>query len=78
MGQFNETMAEFAEKTLATLPGEKKIWAVGERIHAHLVDAGLPMADQFPVPNSVSAITSLVGQLQLVIEGQRNGGCAEI
>jgi len=78
VGQFNEAMAEFVDKTLATLQGEKKIWAVGERIYAHLADAGLPVVDQFPVPNSVTAITSVVGQLQLVIEGQRNGGCAEI
>jgi F-type H+-transporting ATPase subunit gamma len=61
VGQFNEAMAEFVEKTLATLPGEKKIWAVGERIYARLVDAGLPLAGQFVVPSSVNAITSLVG-----------------
>ena len=34
VGQFNEAIAEFVEQTLATLPGEKKIWAVGERIYA--------------------------------------------
>ena len=34
VGQFNEAVAEFVEQTLATLPGEKKIWAVGERIYA--------------------------------------------
>jgi F-type H+-transporting ATPase subunit gamma len=68
VGQFNETMAEFAEKSLAALPGEKKIWAVGERIYTRLEDAGLPCAGKFAVPGSVAAITSLVSQLQLVSE----------
>jgi F-type H+-transporting ATPase subunit gamma len=78
VGQFNEAMAEFVEKTLATLPGEKKIWAVGERIYARLVDADLPLAGQFAVPSSVTAITSLVGQLQLASEAQGDGECAEV
>ena len=34
VGHFNEAMAEFVESTLSTLPGEKKIWTVGERMNA--------------------------------------------
>jgi F-type H+-transporting ATPase subunit gamma len=78
VGQFNEAMAEFVEKTLATLPGEKKIWAVGERIVGHLADAGLPLAGQFGVPSSVAAITSLVGRLQMASEAPGDGGCREV
>jgi F-type H+-transporting ATPase subunit gamma len=78
VGQFNEAMAEFVEKTLATLPGEKKIWAVGERVYGRLADAGLPLAGQFAVPSSVNAITSLVGQLQMASEAPEDGGCAEV
>jgi F-type H+-transporting ATPase subunit gamma len=78
VGQFNEAIAEFVEQTLATLPGEKKIWAVGERIYARLVDAGLPLAGQFAVPSSVTAITSLVGRLQMASEAQGDGECSEV
>lgn len=78
VGQFNEAMAEFVEKTLATLPGEKKIWAVGERIYARLADAGFPLAGQFIVPSSVNAITSVVGQLQLAGETLGDGECSEV
>jgi F-type H+-transporting ATPase subunit gamma len=78
VGQFNEAMAEFVEKTLGALPGEKKIWVVGERIYARLADAALPLAGQFAVPSSVTAITSLVGQLQLASEAQEEGGCREV
>jgi F-type H+-transporting ATPase subunit gamma len=78
VGQFNEAMAEFVETEIATLPGEKKIWAIGERICGRLADAGLPTAGQFAVPTSVNAITSLVGQLQLACEAPGNGGCTEV
>ena len=78
VGQFNETMAEFVEKSLETLPGEKRIWAVGERLYARLADADLPLAGKFGVPSSVNAITSLVSQLQVASEGQGAGGCAQV
>jgi F-type H+-transporting ATPase subunit gamma len=78
VGQFNEVMAEFVEKTLTTLPGEKKIWAVGERMVGRLAEAGLPLAGQFTVPSSVAAITSLVGQLQMASETQKDGECREV
>ena len=77
VGQFNEAMAEFVVKTLETVPGGKKVWAVGERIQGRLVDAGLPLVGQFAVPSSVNAITSLVGQLQIAVEEQ-GSGCAKV
>src|SRR5580704_17423142 len=40
VGQFNDVVADFAVKTLAALPGKPEIWAVGERVHARLADAG--------------------------------------
>jgi F-type H+-transporting ATPase subunit gamma len=73
VGQFNEAMAEFVQKTLGAVQGEKKIWAVGERIYGRLADAGMAMAGQFGVPSSVNAITSLVGQLQIAVEAQESG-----
>ena len=78
VGQFNETMAEFVEKSLETFPGEKRIWAVGERLYARLADADLPLAGKFGVPSSVNAITSLVSQLQVASEEQGAGGCAQV
>src|ERR1700685_523961 len=32
VGQFNDVVADFAVKTLATLPGKPEVWAVGERV----------------------------------------------
>jgi len=74
VGQFNEVIADYAVKTLAALPGHSRVWAVGERIQARLADAGLPLRGFFPVPNSVKAITPLVGQILLESESRRSRG----
>ena len=74
VGQFNDTIADFAIETLAALPGEAHVWAVGERVHARLVDAGLSPLGLFTVPGSVQAITPLVGQIQIESEALRAGG----
>ena len=74
VGQFNEVVADYAIHTLAALPGKPEVWAVGERVHARLADAGLPMMGLFTVPNSVKAITPLVGQIQIESEAHRAKG----
>jgi len=74
VGQFNDVVADFAVNALKALPGKPEIWAVGERVHARLKDAGLPMLGLFSVPNSVKAITPLVGQIQIESEGRRAKG----
>jgi F-type H+-transporting ATPase subunit gamma len=74
VGQFNDVLADFAVKTLAALPGEKRVWAVGERIHARLTDAGLTPAGLFAVPTSVNAITPLVGQILVETEAHQGKG----
>jgi F-type H+-transporting ATPase subunit gamma len=68
VGQFNDSLAEFAAQRLQALEGEKRVWAVGERIHARLGDAGLTPAGLFAVPTSVHAIAPLVGQILLASE----------
>lgn len=79
VGQFNDIIADYAIKTLAALPGKPQVWAVGERVHARLADAGLTMAGRFAVPSSVKAITPLVAQIQIQSEKQRDkDGCEQI
>lgn len=74
VGQFNDVVADFAIKTLAALSGNPQVWAVGERVHARLADAGLTLAGLFPVPSSVHAVTPLVGQIQIESETLRDAG----
>ena len=74
VGQFNDVVADYAIKSLAALPGKPKVWAVGERVHARLADAGLSLMGLFTVPNSVQAITPLVGQIQIEGEAHRAKG----
>jgi F-type H+-transporting ATPase subunit gamma len=74
VGQFNDVVADYAIKTLGALPGKCHVWAVGERVHARLADAGLRPVGLFTVPNSVQAITPLVGQIQIEGEAHRDKG----
>lgn len=74
VGQFNDAVADYAIKTLAALPGKPRVWAVGERVHSRLADAGLPLMGLFPVPNSVKAIAPLVGQIQIETESHQLKG----
>jgi F-type H+-transporting ATPase subunit gamma len=74
VGQFNDVIADYAIKALAGLPGRARVWAIGARVHLRLEDAGLPLAGLFTVPNSVQAITPLVGQIQIESEAHRDDG----
>jgi len=74
VGQFNDVVADYAIKTLSALPGKPVVWAVGERVHARLADSGLELKGLFAVPNSVKAITPLVGQIQIESESHRARG----
>jgi F-type H+-transporting ATPase subunit gamma len=74
VGQFNDLICDFALQTLAALPGERHIWAVGERVEARLIDAGVTPIGTFPVPGSVAAIAGLVGRIQVASEAHRAKG----
>jgi F-type H+-transporting ATPase subunit gamma len=74
VGQFNDVVADFAVKALTALPGKPQVWAVGERVHGCLSDAGLPLVGVFAVPNSVKAITPLVGQILVESEKRHSQG----
>jgi len=83
VGQFNEVMAEFVTSTLATISahktGHKVVWAVGERIKSRLADTHwaenkVTLKDDFILPNSINAITALVGDILTDIEAQRELG----
>ena len=74
VGQFNDVVADYAVKTLGALTDKPQVWAVGERVHARMADAGLPLMGLFTVPNSVRAITPLVGQILVESETLRSQG----
>lgn len=63
VGQFNDSLTDFVSKSLNALTGKKEIWAVGERVQLLLSDFGFTTTELFPAPNSVNAITPLVGQI---------------
>ena len=75
VGRFNEVVVEFAVNKLRTLPGKTtKIWAVGDRAHALMVDTGMAPVKLLSVPTSVNAITPLIGQILIEIEAALDQG----
>lgn len=68
VGQFNEIVADFAIKALTALSGKIMVLSVGERVQSRLEEKNLLLADLFTVPNSVKAITPLVGQILVTSE----------
>jgi F-type H+-transporting ATPase subunit gamma len=79
VGQFNDVVTEQALNTINTLPGKHRVWSVGERVRSQLVDAGLQLEGTFTLPNSVKAITPLVGQILIETQGHDiEIGCDEL
>jgi F-type H+-transporting ATPase subunit gamma len=74
VGKYNEELTDFTVAELHALPGEKKILAVGERLNSRLKDAGLEPVKMFAVANSVTAVTTLVGQILGEFERHRRKG----
>jgi F-type H+-transporting ATPase subunit gamma len=78
VGQFNEIVVDYALDKLAAMPGKPLLWVVGERAYSQLADSGLPLQALFNAPNSVKAISALVGQILLAYEEiNTNGGLSE-
>jgi F-type H+-transporting ATPase subunit gamma len=74
VGQFNDSVADFAIEALAARSGKARVWAVGERVEARLAEAGLRPVQVFAVPTSVQAITPLVGRILVETEGHPGEG----
>jgi F-type H+-transporting ATPase subunit gamma len=70
VGQFNEVLTEFAMGRLKAMPGDKRIMAVGERVLGYLPKAVMTGN----VPNSIAAITQLVGRILQDIDTQHETG----
>lgn len=64
-GQFNE---HIVEAVTIGLQDSNRLWVVGERAQERLENAGQNIARVFPTPQSVEAITPLVGEVLLEVE----------
>lgn len=74
VGQFNEVVVDFAVQSLTTRLDSVRLWAVGERAQARLLDAGLSTTQALPVPNSVQAIAPLVLRVLMQSEALHGRG----
>ncbi len=74
VGRFNDEIVDFASTCLATLAGEPRVWAIGERVHGRLVDSGLRPVGLLPVPGSIHAVAALVGEILVQCVSAQVGG----
>ena len=74
VGQFNDQLATFVLSKLKYIPGDKTIFAVGERISGRLQDAGFSTGRAYTVPGSVAGITPLVSQILIDQESEYDQG----
>ncbi len=65
VGKFNDVVADFVIEELGADIASAKIWVVGARISSRIEEGGGKIMGLFPVPNSVEAITPLVGDILL-------------
>lgn len=68
VGRFNNLLADYVSQTLHALQGKKEIWVIGERVQLLLSDTGLIASKYFPVPNSINAVSPLIGEILMEIE----------
>lgn len=69
VGQFNEKVAELVlEKVKAWNDSRTQIWTVGSRVQERLEQAGLNTERLFSTPNSVKAITPLMGEILIATQ----------
>lgn len=72
VGQFNDQIVDHVSKRIAGASTKLKVWAVGERVHEALINAGVKVAGLFSVPNSVKAITPLIEEILIDSETKHN------
>ena len=78
VGQFNEAMAEFVARRWRRCRVKRKSGRSANAFRRVWQTPVFRWRASFPVPSSVNAITSLVGQLEIASEAQGDGGCAEV
>jgi F-type H+-transporting ATPase subunit gamma len=68
VGQFNDSLTSFVSESLDAFAGKKEVWTIGERIPLLLKDAGLQVTKNFPLPNSIHVVTTLIGSILVNIQ----------
>jgi F-type H+-transporting ATPase subunit gamma len=68
VGQFNDSLTAFVTQSFLDKQGTLEVWTVGARIPLLLKDAGLNVTKNFPLPNSINRVTSLIGSILIDVE----------
>ncbi|MCL5128218.1 F0F1 ATP synthase subunit gamma [Algibacter sp. L4_22] len=77
VGQFNDSLSQYVEKSLSSHEGKIEIWTVGARVPLLLADMGMAVTKEFNLPNSINAITALIGSILIEVEKNRENGTVD-
>lgn len=71
VGEFNDTLLSFMKQKLGNNVSEILLWPVGDHMQSRLTDSNFTSLGNFSLPRSMDSITSLVTELLLEVEAQR-------
>lgn len=71
VGEFNDILLSFMKQKLGSKVSDILLWPVGELMQSRLSDEKLISLRSFSLPRSMDSITSLVTELLLEVEAQR-------
>jgi len=77
VGQFNDSLSQYVIESLATHKVKMEIWTVGVRVPLLLMDMGMTVTKQFNLPNSINAITALIGSILVQVEENHENGIVD-
>ena len=63
VGQFNDIVTDYAIAAIAKFPIKPRVWSVGSRVHARIVNHRIKPAGKFPLPESIQNISKLIGEI---------------
>lgn len=74
VGQFNESLADYAMQALNSLSGAVRIWSVGERMQSRLREHGQSLQGSFVLPGAIRGIGPLATAILSVLAEQFAAG----
>jgi len=77
VGQFNDSLSQYVIESLAAHKVKMEIWTVGVRVPLLLMDMGMTVTKQFNLPNSINAITALIGSILVQVEENHENGIVD-
>lgn len=68
VGQFNDKVIDFLGESFQGRAPIKEVWTIGDRVSLLIKETAMNETRNFPLPNSLDAITSLISSILISVE----------